>query len=617
MSPVVVRGRHLIDSVTQRRFFVKGSGYDYVSNSLTHSQLRLNSTPHCCRHSHLSRSLLCCRRMSATAIPSTGDPLSTLYSMPRRTSTRYAFTKVSQHTHTNTAQPPLRSPHASADSAPSRLHFSSLVVDPTLQYDDFMTAMNRRDIYVIVPLTPAKGWCTLNRNGTPPLTAQPTCYPSCLLTHAQHVVNLFHPYSNVLMFTVGNEILNSGSRWAAAACVKSFTRDVQRFMRQCETDERSRRVPLLYAAADNAMSGFTAEENDRLKSDYLTCGDDDDARIDVMGVNLFRYCSDTCTFHSCESNKVATAFTTASLPVLLTEYGCGDFTYHINHTVQAGVNPFTETAVLYSSLMAGTFSGGCAYTYGVRGGDSFAFFEGGGRSVSGETGLVKRCGYPDGLCRVDAYERQLAAVEEKERQREEKRHRAKLAGESAEELDESESGDEEGASPACPVVLGVDLTIADSRQGVDGYEEVGCQAGVGRSATVEEDRERQEHDREQQTLDKKEEGEKRRLAQQEDDNGDNAARDSEQPAVVAPEPIDGGETGQQQQQQQNESHARSSPSTSVPPLRSPDERQAGGSGDEEEGQDAQLRTHRQSTAESQSKLARWELLAFLCALVAV
>ena len=497
----------------------------------------------------------------------------------------------------------------------SAVYPPSTVVDPTLQYDDFMTDMNRRGIYVIVPLTPAKGWCTLDRDGTPPLTAQPTCYPSCLLTHAQHVINLFHPYPNVLLFTVGNEILNSGRRWAAAACVKSFTRDVQRFMRQCETEERSRRVPLLYAAADNAMSGFTAEENDRLKADYLTCGDDEDARIDVMGVNLFRYCSDTCTFHSCESNQVTSAFSTSTVPVLLTEYGCGDFAYHINHTQQTGINPFTETALLYSPLMmAGSFSGGCAYTYGVRGGNSFAFFDGGGRSISGEAGLLKRCGYPDGLCRVDAYERQLAAVEEGERQRDEKRRQAKTVGEAEEELDDSEGGGEDGTAAACPMLLGVDLTIADSRQGADGYEEVSCQAGVGRSASVEEERERQEHEREQQKLDKEAEKERqKKQAEHEDEDADNDVPKPDTPGTDTRAPVEAGDASDQQQQPQPPQHnapaprrANSSlPIASLPP---PDE-PVGAADEGDVGQSGQ--PSERSTAERRWKVVVWPVLTFL------
>ena len=47
VSPIVVRGRHLVDSVTQRRFFVKGSGYDYVSTSALRTAM--NATMDDCR----------------------------------------------------------------------------------------------------------------------------------------------------------------------------------------------------------------------------------------------------------------------------------------------------------------------------------------------------------------------------------------------------------------------------------------------------------------------------------------------------------------------------------------------------------------------------------------
>ena len=42
-------------------------------------------------------------------------------------------------------------------------------VDPSHAYDEFMLDMNRRGVYVIVPLTPSRGWCTLShrRRRTP------------------------------------------------------------------------------------------------------------------------------------------------------------------------------------------------------------------------------------------------------------------------------------------------------------------------------------------------------------------------------------------------------------------------------------------------------------------
>ena len=427
-------------------------------------------------------------------------------------------------------------------------------VDPSRAYDDFMLEMNRRGVYVIVPLTPSRGWCTLSqctsthssaavflprpltrsaprcpadRDGSPPL-GPATCYPSCLLNFGQHVVNLFSPHPNVLLFTVGNEIINSLPRWSAAPCVKAYARDIQRFQRQCSASDHSRVVPLLYAAADNAIAHFSAEENDRLKMDYLTCpvaGDEDGERaIDVMGVNLFRFCSDQCTFRSCESAMVVGAFAASPIPVLLTEYGCSSFTWHINHTARVGVNAFQETRLLYSPAMTGVFSGGCAYTYGVRGGEEFAFFEGGGRSARGEPGAVKSCGWPDDLCRVDAYEQRLAEVEQRETQRKKQRAQEEEDGDGA---DDGAIMEHDAVTVACPVVLGVDLTLPDTRQGAEGYEPVPCQAGVGRMAS-EEDR---EADSEQDRLERQQEAARRNRTAS---TTPAAAGDAAQPADAQP-----------------------------------------------------------------------------------
>jgi hypothetical protein len=164
VSPIVVRGKHLVDSGSGRRFMLQGVGYEYdVSNeNVGNWRPAINAL--------------------LTAAP-----------------------------HVNSV----------------RLYD----VDEHHAYDQFMTDMNRRGVFVIVPLTPSKGWCTLSqqqsapsiaglqhtdaafvllihaacryvrlsdRDGTPPLSST-TCYPSCLLSYAQHVINLFSPYPNVLM----------------------------------------------------------------------------------------------------------------------------------------------------------------------------------------------------------------------------------------------------------------------------------------------------------------------------------------------------------------------------------------------------------------------------------
>ena len=204
-------------------------------------------------------------------------------------------------------------------------------------------------------------------------------------------------------------------------------------MQRCRREENSRVVPLLYAAADNAIPHFTAEENDRMKMDYLLCdaagggraaSEGEDAQpqeaeeggsIDVMGVNLFRFCSDSCTYHSCESAAITAVFASSPIPLVLSEFGCSPFIHHVNHSARAGVNPFLEARTLLSPPMSDTWSGGSAYTFGTRGGEQFAFFHGGERELRGRVGTSRSCGWPDGICRIDMYEKELAAAEDRER----------------------------------------------------------------------------------------------------------------------------------------------------------------------------------------------------------
>ena len=372
------------------------------------------------------------------------------------------------------------------------------------------------------------------------------------MTHGQHVVNLFTPYSNVLAFAVGNEVINSLPRWRAAPCVKAYARDIRRFMSSCHASDHSRVIPLLYAAADNAIAHFPAEENDRMKMDFLTCttirggggggggggegGEEavepdsgDERSIDLIGLNLFRWCSDQCSFHSCESAKVVAAFVSSPIPVLLTEYGCAQYTFHLNHTERVGTNPFAETSLLYSPAMTQVFSGGFAYTYGVRGGAAFAFFGDGGRTATGKPGSVKSCGWPDNSCRIEQYEQRLAEVAEQEAER-------KNAA-AVQDADGGEGGDgmvEEGEAmaTACPVILGVDLSIADSRQGAEGYEAVPCQAGVGRQATSEE----REAEEEQGRVDREAEAAERNRTAAAKAAADEAPADASPPEDAPAEP---------------------------------------------------------------------------------
>lgn len=337
-------------------------------------------------------------------------------------------------------------------------------IDPTRRYDKVMKFFTDHNIYVVIPLTPSKGHCTLNRDGDVEL-GRSTCYPSCLLTFAQHTINLFSIHSNVLAFTVGNEVLNSEERWKAAPCVKALTRDVKTFMARCSDEEQMRNVPIMYTAADNAISSLTAEANDRLKLDYLTCGRDPAARIDMFGLNLFRWCNDKCTYHSCGSDLVNLAFAGAPIPVIESEFGCADFRNESDPESGVLTNDFREVSAVFGP-MSSRFSGAIAYTYGVRGGEEFAFFTGGGRSARSGPGFEKNCG-DDGRCRLDEYEKQLT-------------HVVSLNQSSHSDVDDdTQQLTTSSWSIPCPSLFDVDLTIALTRQDADGYETVRCEPGIG------------------------------------------------------------------------------------------------------------------------------------------
>jgi hypothetical protein len=199
---------------------------------------------------------------------------------------------------------------------------------------------NQHNTSTVIPLTPIEpNHCVLNRNGFPGIHSQHTCYPTCLLSEAQKIINKFYEYNNTLAYVIGNEVLNSREAYRAASCVKAFTSDVKKHMKQCDM----RRIPLMYSAADNAISEsedihrvdshdgvlVTAEMNDRLKLNYLTCGQPDE-QIDIFGINTYRYCQNDLNYNTSNYDKLNVAFRGSPIPVVLSEFGCAPFYYKSN-----------------------------------------------------------------------------------------------------------------------------------------------------------------------------------------------------------------------------------------------------------------------------------------------
>lgn len=339
-----------------------------------------------------------------------------------------------------------------ADS-PSTNVLRTYIMDVTQDYDLFMNYAASRGLYILVSLTAGDGCGNLPRGGVPDLGVN-TCYPSCLLSFGQAVVNLFTQYDNTLAYVVANEVMNDDATWQAAPCVKAYGRDIKTYLSTCGL----RKVPLIYTAADNPIQGYTPEGNDRLKADFLSCGIESQA-LDMFGLNMFRWCGDTCTYASCGYQQVNDALSGMGIPTLLTEYGCGQFVYGNG---VFGIRSFKDTAVLYNE-MGSVFSGGAAYTYGVRGGYDFSFFNGGSQDPAGFTGLNKTCGYTitGDQCAIDLYSQELTST-----------------------LSSTANNLPATTSPprlaTCPTqVLGFDLTLPPTRQGADGYYFVQCPSGSG------------------------------------------------------------------------------------------------------------------------------------------
>lgn len=279
-------------------------------------------------------------------------------------------------------------------------------------YDKFMAYAESKGLYVIVPLTPASTatwqYCVLNRGATPS-GDNGGCYPWCLLTYGENVVTTFSKYPNTLMFTIGNEVMNTDVTWPAGPCVKGYIADVKRFMKKCHNNLRY--VPLMYAAADNGMPDVDADDSDLLKAEYFTCGEEE-TRVDVFGVNIYRWCSNETTFASSGYSHLTQKLLNIPAPVILSEFGCAEYYYVAPAPDRAfkGQRQWHQLNSIFGHDMSDVVSGAVAYSYGVEGGPDFAFFTGGTANPRGSPGYDKVKGPPGNSSCTDNYEHAIVAV---------------------------------------------------------------------------------------------------------------------------------------------------------------------------------------------------------------
>lgn len=207
-------------------------------------------------------------------------------------------------------------------------------VDNSLDHTECMQMLSDAGIYLILDI---------NTPGASISRYNPACsYNADYLQSVFATIDAFADYDNVLGFFAGNEVINSENTTDTATYVKAVVRDMKKYLKA----RNYRQIPVGYSAADIVS-------NRLLVAEYLNCGDDADARIDMFGVNDYSWCGSSSYTVSGYSEKVK-LYSGYSIPIFLSEFGCNKV---------PGSRPFTEIQAIYSDAMATVFSGGLVYEY--------------------------------------------------------------------------------------------------------------------------------------------------------------------------------------------------------------------------------------------------------------
>ncbi|GMG19075.1 unnamed protein product [Ambrosiozyma monospora] len=211
-------------------------------------------------------------------------------------------------------------------------------VDNTQDHDDCMKLLDDAGIYLILDVNTPDA--SISRH-------DPGCsYNHNYLQQVFATVDMFSNYTNTLGFFAANELINDVDSLYTAPYAKAVVRDMKKYIKA----RNYRSIPVGYSAAD--VSQVRGE-----LADYLNCGNDSDARIDMLGVNDYSWCGQSSFTISGYKEKVA-LYDGFSVPIFLSEFGCNEV---------SGSRPFTEIGSIYSTQMSGVFSGGLVYEYSEEG----------------------------------------------------------------------------------------------------------------------------------------------------------------------------------------------------------------------------------------------------------
>jgi len=205
-------------------------------------------------------------------------------------------------------------------------------LDPTLDHDDCMQALDAAGIYVITDLSEPSE--SINRDSPQWNTELYARYTS--------VIDTMSKYDNTLGYIAGNEITNNLTNTDAAAYVKAAVRDMKAYIKQ----KAYRPIGVGYASDDDATVRTQMAA-------YMNCGTEETS-IDFWGYNIYSWCGNSSFQESGYSQRVED-FANYTVPVFFAEFGC--------NTGGGANRKFTDVPVLYSNEMTDVFSGGIVYEY--------------------------------------------------------------------------------------------------------------------------------------------------------------------------------------------------------------------------------------------------------------
>ncbi|KAH7104727.1 Glucanosyltransferase-domain-containing protein [Auriculariales sp. MPI-PUGE-AT-0066] len=201
-------------------------------------------------------------------------------------------------------------------------------VDPSLNHDGCMSQFEAAGIYTIIDLSqPLNG--SIDR-------AAPK-WTSNLLDLYLQTIDTFSGYSNVLAYTVGNEIVRDVPSTVAGPFIKAAVRDVKAYIKSKGYSQL-----VTYASTDGpdwVMALAT----------YLSCGDEG-TTVDMYGLNNYRWKGDATesVYDSVNQN-----FGSLNVPVYFSEFG----------SPASPPRLFTEVDALFGDTMSQIWSGGLAFAY--------------------------------------------------------------------------------------------------------------------------------------------------------------------------------------------------------------------------------------------------------------